>query len=58
MGTQTSKVNADSVKQFRPHPWHGLEVGPNPPELLNAFIEITPFDFVKYEIDKVQDIFD
>ncbi len=45
--------NAHSVKQFRPHPWHGLEVGPNPPGLLNAFIEITPFDFVKYEIDKV-----
>ncbi len=44
--------NADSIKQFRPHPWHGLEVGPNPPGLLNAFIEITPFDFVKYEIDK------
>jgi inorganic pyrophosphatase len=30
--------------QFRPHPWHGLSIGPDPPELLNAFIEITPFD--------------
>jgi inorganic pyrophosphatase len=38
--------------QFRPHPWHGLEIGPNPPELLNAFIEITPFDLIKYEVDK------
>lgn len=38
--------------RWRPHPWHGLEVGQNPPELLNAFIEITPFDYVKYEIDK------
>ncbi len=38
--------------QFRPHPWHGLEVGPNPPDMVNAFIEITPFDLVKYEIDK------
>ena len=37
---------------YRPHPWHGLEVGPNPPEMVNAFIEITPFDLVKYEIDK------
>ena len=38
--------------QFRAHPWHGLEIGPEPPEVLNAFIEITPFDLVKYEVDK------
>jgi inorganic pyrophosphatase len=38
---------------FRPHPWHGLEVGPDPPEILNAYIEITPFDLMKYEVDKV-----
>jgi inorganic pyrophosphatase len=41
------------VDRFRPHPWHGLEVGPEPPDVLNAFIEITPFDFMKYEVDKV-----
>ena len=41
------------VDRFRPHPWHGLEVGPDPPDVLNAFIEITPFDFMKYEVDKV-----
>jgi inorganic pyrophosphatase len=41
------------ISQFRPHPWHGLEVGPDPPQVLNAFIEITPFDLVKYEVDKV-----
>jgi inorganic pyrophosphatase len=38
--------------RYRPHPWHGLDIGPNPPELLFAFIEITPFDLVKYEVDK------
>lgn len=42
-----------TVSHFRPHPWHGLEAGPEPPEVLNAFIEITPFDMMKYEIDKV-----
>ena len=42
-----------SVSRFRPHPWHGLDVGPEPPALLNAFIEITPFDLMKYEVDKV-----
>jgi inorganic pyrophosphatase len=41
------------VIHFRPHPWHGLEVGPAPPRVLNAFIEITPFDLVKYEVDKL-----
>ena len=39
--------------QWRPHPWHGLEVGPNPPYIVHAYIEITPFDTVKYEVDKV-----
>lgn len=39
--------------RWRPHPWHGLEVGPNPPQIVHAYIEITPFDLVKYEVDKV-----
>ncbi|HET7370104.1 MAG TPA: inorganic pyrophosphatase [Gammaproteobacteria bacterium] len=38
--------------QWRPHPWHGLDIGASPPELVNAYIEMTPFDLVKYEIDK------
>jgi inorganic pyrophosphatase len=38
---------------WRPHPWHGLPPGPKPPELVQAYVEITPFDLVKYEIDKV-----
>src|SRR5712671_6276171 len=42
-----------AVNHFRPRPWHGLEVGPHPPEVLNAYIEITPFDLMKYEVDKV-----
>jgi inorganic pyrophosphatase len=42
-----------AVHQFRPHPWHGLEAGPAPPDVLNAYIEITPFDLMKYEVDKV-----
>ena len=37
---------------FRAHPWHGLEVGPQPPRQVNAYVEITPFDLVKYELDK------
>ena len=41
-----------SFRWTRPHPWHGLEVGPDPPGRVHAFIEITPFDRVKYELDK------
>ena len=38
--------------RWRPHPWHGLPLGSNPPEVVNAYIEITPFDSMKYEVDK------
>lgn len=38
--------------RWRPHPWHGLEVGPEPPGLVHAYVELTPFDRVKYEVDK------
>lgn len=33
---------------WRPHPWHGISPGPKPPEIVQAYIEITPFDLVKY----------
>lgn len=39
--------------RWRPHPWHGLDVGPEPPNVVHAYIEITPFDLMKYEVDKV-----
>ncbi|HEY1889803.1 MAG TPA: inorganic pyrophosphatase [Steroidobacteraceae bacterium] len=38
--------------RWRPHPWHGLDPGPECPRVVNAFIEITPFDLMKYEVDK------
>lgn len=38
--------------RWRPHPWHGLEVGEDVPNSVNAYIEMTPFDAVKYEVDK------
>ena len=37
---------------FRHHPWHGLSIGENAPNIVNAYIEITPTDTVKYEVDK------
>jgi inorganic pyrophosphatase len=38
--------------QWRPHPWHGLSTGKAPPLHVHAYIEITPFDLIKYEVDK------
>jgi len=38
--------------RWRPHPWHGLTPGDDAPRVVRAFIEITPFDTVKYEVDK------
>jgi inorganic pyrophosphatase len=38
--------------RWRPHPWHGLSAGKDAPTRVNAYIEITPFDVVKYEVDK------
>lgn len=37
---------------WRPHPWHGLDPGLEPPIMVYAYIEITPYDFIKYEVDK------
>ena len=38
--------------RWRPHPWHGLEAGDDAPNYVNAYIEPTPFNSVKYEVDK------
>src|SRR5690348_6452141 len=38
--------------EWRPHPWHGLPTGREPPVFVNAYVEITPFDHIKYEVDK------
>ena len=39
--------------RYKSHPWHGLEVGEDAPEIVTAFIEMVPTDTVKYELDKV-----
>lgn len=41
-----------NFQKFRPHPWHGISPGKEPPVLVTAYIEITPIDGIKYEIDK------
>lgn len=41
-----------NFQKFRPHPWHGIAPGRELPVLVTAYIEITPIDGIKYEIDK------
>jgi len=37
---------------FRAHPWHGVDLGPDSPEVVNSYIEMVPTDTIKYELDK------
>lgn len=38
--------------RFKSHPWHGINIGSEAPEVVAAFIEVLPSDTLKYEIDK------
>ena len=38
---------------FKAHPWHGVPIGEQMPDMVNVFVEIVPTDTVKYEIDKI-----
>lgn len=38
--------------RYQSHPWHGINLGENVPNEVMSFIEMTPSDSVKYEIDK------
>ncbi len=39
--------------RYKSHPWHGVEIGTEAPDIVTCFIEIVPRDTVKYEVDKV-----
>lgn len=38
--------------RYQSHPWHGVPIGPEAPQVVTAFIEVVPGDTVKYEVDK------
>lgn len=37
---------------LKSHPWHGILIGDNYPDIITTYIEIVPTDTVKYEIEK------
>ncbi|MCK9181008.1 MAG: inorganic pyrophosphatase [Bacteroides sp.] len=39
-------------KAYKAHPWHGISLGKNTPNIVTSFIEMVPTDAVKYEVDK------
>ena len=38
---------------FKRHPWHGVAIGAEAPDVVTCYIEIVPTDTVKYELDKM-----
>ncbi len=38
--------------RYKSHPWHGIDIGDEAPEVVTCFIEVVPTDTVKYEVDK------
>ncbi len=38
--------------RYKSHPWHGIEIGDEAPNVIMSFIEMVPTDTVKYEVDK------
>jgi len=40
------------ISKYKSHPWHGVGIGSGAPDVVTAYIEITPSDTVKYEMDK------
>lgn len=45
-------MKKENQSKYVLHPWHGIEIGENAPFEVKSFIEITPSDTVKYEVDK------
>lgn len=38
--------------RYKSHPWHGVDIGSESPEVITCFVEMVPTDTVKYEVDK------
>jgi len=39
--------------RYKSHPWHGVEIGDNAPDIVTTFVEMVTSDTMKYEVDKV-----
>ncbi len=39
--------------RYKSHPWHGIDIGKQAPDMLTCFVEMVTTDTVKYEVDKI-----
>jgi inorganic pyrophosphatase len=57
MSTQHTRSPEQMLRLvFKAHPWHGVSIGNDAPNLVTSYIEIVPTDTVKYEMDKATGI--
>lgn len=52
MSDNKEPISALMSLLYRAHPWHGVPIGERAPDVVTAYIEMTPTDPVKYELDK------
>ena len=52
MEKELQKIWREIRTILKAHPWHGVHIGNDFPEIITSYIEIVPTDTVKYEIDK------
>lgn len=45
-------MSKKNFQTHRPHPWHGINIGSEAPNVVTGYIEILPNDPIKYEICK------
>lgn len=38
--------------RYKSHPWHGINIGDDAPDIVTVFVEVVPSDTLKYELDK------
>jgi inorganic pyrophosphatase len=38
--------------RYKSHPWHGVPIGDDVPDIVTVFVEVVPTDTIKYEVDK------
>ncbi len=48
--------SGERTNYYRAHPWHGVHIGADAPRMVTAYIELTPEDTIKYELDKTTGI--
>lgn len=52
MEKELQKIWSEIRTILKAHPWHGVHIGDNYPDIVTSYIEIVTTDTVKYEIDK------